>query len=78
MCETIVRSDGHLHDGELDAGQLDVVRRPAQAGLHERWGRQGGDIEHAPGTRDALQSPGHCGIGELHDDGQLGPDLPDS
>ncbi len=71
------RFDGELDDGEVDARQLDGVRRPEQAGLDERRRSQRRHVEHAARPRHPLERPGHRGVGQLHHQGQVGADLLD-
>ncbi len=64
-----------LHHGEVDPVQLDVVGLPSQAGLDEGGAGQRGHVEHAAGSRDPAQRPGHRRVGELDDEGHLGAQL---
>ncbi len=68
----------HLDHCEVHAGELYAVFGAAQACLDEGRAGQGGDIEHAPLARDALEGTADGRVRHLGDDPHVGPDLPDA
>ena len=65
------RIDGELDDGEVDACELNGLRRPAQAGLDEGRRRQRGHVQHAARPGDPFERVGDRGIGQLHDEREV-------
>ena len=75
---TSVLAHLHLDHREVHAGELYAVLGAAQACFDEGRAGQGGDIEHAPLARDALEGTADGRIRHLGDDPHVGPDLPDA
>ena len=70
---------GRLHfeldHGEVNPAELNVVCSASQACLDEGGAGQRGDVEHAAGSRDPAERPGHGRVGQLDDECHLGSQL---